>query len=296
MPIHPTIDQIAARLEPQLARAFLAAVALLQSGVNGAGLQAALKAGNLSAAVRAILEHPVSAALSDAADVVTEVWARAGQATAAALPRVTMRFDIQNPLAAEAARQTAAAMVTRVSAETKAGIRALIQRSFADGIAPRAAGRLIRPLIGITERQAQAVMNYRASLLYKGARDLGLTVEKAKALAGGLEASVQRYAAKLLRQRALLIARTEGIAAANQGQLAAWQQAAEKGLIQPGRTRRVWSAAPGERTCPRCSWLDGKAVPFDEPFVAQDGTQVMGAPLHPACRCGTHLSFTKARA
>jgi SPP1 gp7 family putative phage head morphogenesis protein len=277
MPVNPAIDKIAARLEPSLARAFLAAVATLQSGVNGAGLQAALKAGNLAEAVRAILEHPVSASLAPAAEVVREVFTRAGAATAATLPRVTMRFDMQNPLAAKAARQTGALLVRQVSLETKAGIRALISRSFADGLPPVKTARLIRGMVGLTERQAQAVMNARAAWA-----EAGLTGDV-------LDGKVERYAAKLLRQRAKNIARSESVAAANAGQLAAWQQAADSGLIQPERTQRVWSASAGERTCDRCAELDGEAVAFDEPF----SNGKMGAPEHPSCRCSIFLKFTR---
>jgi hypothetical protein len=191
-------------------------------------------------------------------------------------------FDIMNPLAADAAAMTAAKLVTRVSEETRAGIRALIERSFADGVPPRATARLIKTMVGLTERQAHAVMNARAAW-----EQAGLTGEK-------LEKKLARYRDKLLRWRARNIARTESINSAVQGQLAAWRQAANQGLIQQDRTQRVWSTAPDERACPLCTALDGQAVAFNAPFTS-GGWEGMGPTRHPSCRCSVYLKFTKTR-
>lgn len=279
--INPHIDAIASRLEPRLARSFLQAMAAIQREIDQEALAAALRNGNVTAIRRALASINVPAALKDAVRVVSQVFAEAWILTMATVPPsiAPLSFRIVNPLATAAAKANAARMVTAVSAETKAGIRALIARSFADALPPVKTARIIRGMVGITSRQAQAVLNARA-----GWAKAGLSADV-------IEGKATRYAAKLLRQRALNIARTESIRAASEGQLAAWQQAAKDGRIQPHRTRRIWVAARGERTCEVCKRLHGQSVAFDAPFVLGD-LELMASPAHPSCRCSQALRFT----
>jgi hypothetical protein len=279
--IPPDIDRLAASLEPALARAFLAAMATLQASIDLPLLVAAIRTGSLDAIRKALNSITIPASLMNAVTVVNQVFQRAYVASIAALPGapITLDFAIVNPLASTAARKMGAWLVTQVSAETKAGIRALIARSFADGLPPVKTARLIRDMIGITERQAQAVLNARAAWSAAGLS------------ADAIERKAKAYAAKLLRQRGMLIARTESIQAANLGQLSAWQQAAKDGLIQPGRTRRIWHAAAGDRTCPLCKALNQTTVPFAEPWPFGK----MAPPRHPACRCSNGLVFISAK-
>jgi SPP1 gp7 family putative phage head morphogenesis protein len=109
-----------------------------------------------------------------------------------------------------------------------------------------------------------------------------------------LAKKVEAYAAKLLKQRAVMIARTETIDAANSGQLAAWQHAAKIGVLDPDRASRVWSAASDARVCPICDDLDEQVVAFDAPFVTIDGVEFMAPPAHPHCRCSVSLTFDRA--
>lgn len=279
--INPEIDAIASRLEPRLARSFLQAMAAIQREIDQEALAAALRNGNVTAIRKALASINVPAALTRAVAVVSQVFAEAWISTMATLPPAIapLSFRIVNPLATAAAKANAARLVTAVSAETKAGIRALIARSFAESLPPVKTARVIRTMVGITERQAQAVLNARAAW-----ESDGLSADV-------IEAKAKRYAAKLLRQRAMNIARTESVAAAAQGQLAAWQQAAKDGRLQPHRTRRVWHAAKGERTCEICKRLHGQSVAFDAPFVIGD-RELMASPAHPSCRCSQLIRFT----
>ena len=88
------------------------------------------------------------------------------------------------------------------------------------------------------------------------------------------------------------------ITSSNHGQLMLWNQAAEKGLLDPRTTRRIWIATSG--ACPYCAALDGKTVGFTEQFSSEreaaDGTPkdpviVMAPALHPHCRCTSSLVF-----
>lgn len=79
--------------------------------------------------------------------------------------------------------------------------------------------------------------------------------------------------------RAELIARTEIMTAANEGQRQAWDQAAEAGFLS-GDERRVWIAA-GD-ACPLCDALDGEETDLGGSYSGDGGD---GPPLHPNCRC-----------
>jgi SPP1 gp7 family putative phage head morphogenesis protein len=183
-------------------------------------------------------------------------------------------FTVTNPMAATAADMHAAAFVTAVTRETRKAISQIVAQSFTvDRMPPRDIAKLIRPMIGLTARQARSVMAARAQW-----EKSGLTGAK-------LQAAVERLAAKKLKERSLNIARTESIRAANAGQLDAWQRAADTGLLVPERTSRQWLAAGDVRTCPTCSGLDGETVAFDAQFSAG----IMAPPAHPSCRCSVAL-------
>jgi hypothetical protein len=78
--------------------------------------------------------------------------------------------------------------------------------------------------------------------------------------------------------RAEMIARTEIMTAANEGQRQAWGQAVDEGLLSPD-SQRVWIATDG--CCDECDALDGQTADLDGEY--EDG--VDGPPLHPNCRC-----------
>jgi hypothetical protein len=179
-------------------------------------------------------------------------------------------FTARLPLA-ELAADHAAEMVTNVSDESRAAVKAIIVRAVKGEMPPYAAARLIRSCVGLSVPAALAVTNYRAELVA-----LGLPSDK-------VEGKVQRYADKLRRQRARLVAATEVQRALSAGQQHGWEHAVSVGLL-PATARRRWMAtAAGTKAklCAKCAALDGTTAPLDGPFA--DGT--MRPPRHPSCRC-----------
>lgn len=81
--------------------------------------------------------------------------------------------------------------------------------------------------------------------------------------------------------RAELIARTEIMTAAHEGQRQAWDQAIEAGLL-PKNVRRMWVATGDESVCPICEQLDGEIADLDGEYSDPGGD---GPPAHPNCRC-----------
>lgn len=84
--------------------------------------------------------------------------------------------------------------------------------------------------------------------------------------------------------RASVIARTESMRAANEGQRQMWDQAVDDGLLT-GDERREWIVA--EDACPLCDELDGELADLDGEYPGDGGD---GPPLHPNCRCTEGIS------
>jgi SPP1 gp7 family putative phage head morphogenesis protein len=187
--------------------------------------------------------------------------------------RVVGAFDVTNPRATEWIRQHSAELVTQISVESKQAIRDLVARAYTEGIPAQTLGRMIRSSIGLTTRQARAVANMRARMIADGKK------------ADQIEKVTERYAARLLRRRAEMIARTELIKAETQGQLELWRQQAEAGNIDRNLAGVRWIVTPDDRLCPECEPLDEVVVGLGETFPGG----VEGSPLHPNCRCTVAL-------
>jgi SPP1 gp7 family putative phage head morphogenesis protein len=121
-----------------------------------------------------------------------------------------------------------------------------------------------------------AVMNYQSSLEAAGISG-DVAIKRAHA-----------YANKLLTQRANAIASTELVEIVNQGQLAAWKQAVDDGILSGNQSGRKWIAEPD--ACKRCRALHGTVVTLTGTFLGG----VDAPPLHTRCRCGMKLIAKKA--
>lgn len=191
--------------------------------------------------------------------------------------RLDMRFDLDNPYVFQWIDSHAAELVTQVSNETKKAIAAVIRGAFEQGDPPRKAAMAIRPLVGLTERDSKAVMNYWRTVASDGNR----TARTASDMA-------DTYGRRLHRRRAELIARTETINASAAGSRFSFEQAQAQGLTLPGSMQEWIAAVESKRTCPRCLAMDGQRVPIGQPFQSDIGP-IMGPTLHPACRCAVSL-------
>ncbi len=219
--------------------------------------------------------------LQPVVQAVVEAFGQGGSAAARQLGvalGVSAQFDQTNPLTLSVVRARGAALVTAVTDETRAAIRAVIARSFSDGIPPRQVAQLLRPLIGLTERDSLAVVNFRFALLEQG---LPPTLVANRA---------EFYAARLLRQRAETIACTELIHAANAGQQALWEQSVRDGVLPP-ETQRLWLVTPDDRLCPICAPMEDHVREVQEAFVSPyNGSTASVPPIHPRCRCAVAIS------
>lgn len=255
--------------------AILRAVAHIRDETVRRDVIEALDRGDVQAAVDAIrfdegerlLRSVIPADLRGAYELA---GARAATTLSRSL-RAVARFDLTNPASVEYARTRSADMIREFGRSSRDAVRGLIERAFEEGIPPRRlAPMLIDSGIGLTDRYAKAVDRYR--------RELQLSDREQ----GQVDRMTQRYADRLLKIRAENIARTETLAAENEGQRELWNQAAADGLLDPTTTRRRWIVTEDDRLCPLCEPLDGETVPL---LGGVYSGGVSGPPLHPQCRC-----------
>lgn len=189
-------------------------------------------------------------------------------------------------------------LITACTDDQIQAVRYIIAEARSNGLSSAETARYIRPMFGLNRPQAAANLNfyntYKEQMKKDHPRMTDASIEKKARDAAA------KYAGKQQRYRALMIARTENAYAYNEGNDEAIRQAQAQNLLP--KMRKVWSCAPGERTCPECADLDGVEVGMDDRFsVTQSwwvgkypsrtrhyGTQELSClvpPLHPNCRC-----------
>lgn len=280
MPLHDAFHRVADRLMPTERRLFLKAVTTLQEALDLEELANVLTTHGEEALLRSIPWETLDASLRPMIPVLVKGFRAAGAIAAdqtGDLLNVSVTFNAANPRAVAWAERVGGRLISGINQTTREGLRAIIAGGIEAGTNPRETARAIRARIGLTSRQARAVATYYEELEAEGGRDLA--------------GKVERYAAKLLRQRAEMIARTETMAAVNEGQLELWRQARADGLL-PAAVERTWVTTPDDRLCPICEPMEGQTVALEEVFVSpEDGSEAMAPPIHPSCRCAEVLAL-----
>jgi hypothetical protein len=168
-------------------------------------------------------------------------------------------------------------LVQRLSEKAARAIEETLRDGMREGWSIQRMTREIRNVVGLSDKDAAALRNRRRQLVERG-------VKPAR-----VQSDLDRYRKQLIRRRAETIARTEVVAARNQGQLHAWKIMQESGEL-PSVVRRVWIPALSERTCPVCMTLGSVGpVLLGQPFTSPDVGRIMAPPAHPNCRCSMGL-------
>ena len=286
-----SIDAIARRLEPALRRRFLDAVQRASSRVDIEALANAIQANQLTQAEMAtkLREWPETYG-GLAIDL------RAGFMAGAALAydvidgsAFKLRFDLINPHAVNYATQHMPKITQSYVAGAKEVIADITRQAVSGKYTVRDAAKLIKDYIGLTPQYATAVESYKASLMGDG-----ISGER-------LDTKVARYTEKLLKSRALTIARTEIIQAEQAGQRALWDEAAKDGIFDRHTATRIWHVSQDERLCPLCAPMEGQEIPYGGLYESPElgSVDVFGEPLertnmHPNCRCYEELNMEGA--
>jgi hypothetical protein len=273
------LEDVIDRLSPKMRRAVQRAALTAQGRVDLAALSAALEVGYIGQAVRQLdVDRFVTSDLAEAAAIIAEAHV-AGAALGASA--IGWALDVTNPRALAAAEARAARLLTAVNDETKQTVRDLIARAYREHITVPDTARLIRDVVGLNNRQATALFNFRAGLIEDAVHP-----DRVASLSA-------RYADRLLRDRADTIAQTEIHRASADGQHELWREGVRAGRINPTVALRIWIANAGA-----CDWcleledLNADGVGVDEQFQTPDGDMIEGPEeSHVGCRCSTGLDM-----
>lgn len=179
----------------------------------------------------------------------------------------SMDFAVSNQRSITWATLRSSALITQIGPDTRTAARLMIANGIKEGIPPRKLVQQIREVIGLRTDQLEAVEGLRSRLmsakpgsLVKAGR-MRIRVPKRGLSRADIESRASKYTKRLKNQRALLIARTETLHAANEGQRELWRQAVESGQL-PQDQKRTWL-----RNTDRHVAMEGQIVGIDEPFM-----------------------------
>lgn len=307
------IEELIARLEPTLRRAFENSLNDWRNNIDLDAVADALRRNDIDAAVRAANIQP--AALNGFLTAREAAFEAAGTAELSSL-RLNIIFNARHLRGEAQLSQYGAQFVQAVSDDTKAMLRTSLTDSLSRGQGAKAAARSIRGMIGLTDTQAQWAINLRRKLIddpksllsefaadgYK-LRDKRLdgivrrAVKDGKPIAAGdIDKIVTAYQNRAIRWRSENIARTETLRAVQAGNFEAYQQAVESGKIVAQNVRKVWNSAHDKRVRHTHRELDGESVGLNERFVSSSGARLLypldaAAPLAETVNCRCNLTY-----
>lgn len=309
------LEAQAYQFKPALRRAFLRALALARVHLDEDELAEAIQHNNLEGAAQLLLGQAPSPLWSELNHAIRLAVTKATGAFSAQMaidgaPALRVVFGIQNPHALEALRTSQLTLIREVDAKTRAGIKAYLTDSLHMGRSPTSIihqlvgnvqhdGTRKGGILGLTERQARAVSNYRkylegldARALERALRDKRFDTTVARAIADSehlnpdyITKLVGRYEANYLAYRAEVIARTESLKALQLGQKMAWDEAVSQGSVSADALTKRWVTAKDERVRPAHADMEGVVVGYDELFEPEDSGPVWAPPAMPNCRC-----------
>lgn len=314
------IRTLAETAEGRLALAWAAVVVAMRDEHTMKELAALLAAGRLEDAVQAVVEKSTRFA---------GAWSRefvgAGEVAAddiqVALSKVleqgevVVDFNMVHQDAVQAMRENQLRLVREISDQQRRAINEAMQQGVAKGANPIEQARAFKDSLGLTQRQVQAVENYRRLLkennpesLQRMLRDRRFDPATRAALKSGkplnqrqIDTMVGRYRERMLKKRSETIARTEGMRAVNGGVHSMYRQAVADGKMGADDVMREWNTAGDERvrtfesTSGETSHasMHGQIVRgLETPFVSGGGNALLypGDPSAPGvdtinCRC-----------
>lgn len=161
------IERLARKIEPGLFRAILRALQDQQDAVNLRALIEALKSGS-TANVLSVLESSIGSAGKAATEqALMNGAAAAGAVTAKTIARITradFHFSVLNPGLIDWLKTYSFGLIQQIDNTTREAVREAVIYGMKAGKNPVDTAREIKQVVGLTDRQAKAVANYRRQL------------------------------------------------------------------------------------------------------------------------------------
>lgn len=290
--------------EPAIKRKFLEQIGGARGLRSLEEITTLLEAGRIEEALNMMDE--VAGGLSNA---IEEAYLAAGLNTADFLRRQTgtmIEFNELNARALAYLQNQRERLIREMTRQQQAATFEALNDGVRRGLRPDQIARSFRDSLGLTVTQQRAVQNFRRLLeegdsaaLTRALRDKRFDRTVNRAIKDGLaltpkqvDRMVDRYRERYINYRANVIARSEALAATNAGDDEMWQQAIDKGIVDPDDVTSTWRTAADERVRDSHSFMNGQVRPFGEPFLSGNGNLLRfpGDPQAPTsdtiqCRC-----------
>lgn len=201
------------------------------------------------------------------------------------LDGLAFEFNMHKPGILSWISERGAEFVTASIQEQKDAIAALLTKKMRDGHTVDELSRLLRPCIGLTERDAKAAVRLYDSIVSNLKKEHP-RMKQESIRRKALDAT-QKYAERKHRARALTIAQTESAFAYNRGADEGIRQAQSQNLL--GIVKKRWCTSGDDAVCPICEALDGVEVGMEGEFPFKGKILFSGhhmlPPAHPRCAC-----------
>ena len=212
-------------------------------------------------------------------------------------------FDMFDRATQEELRNMQDSLIVGLLQDARDAIETIVLDGARNGLSAAAIVDDIRDMIGLTDTQAQAVLNFRSMLqsldrdaLTRQLRNTAFDAEILSAIRNDtaladvqIARMVSDYESNYLDYRAATIAQTESVRAVNAGLHGAYQQAIDRGALPSDAVRREWRL--GDMPCPVCESIPDMnpgGVDVGEAFTSIEG-EVSDPPVHPNCMC--HVDY-----
>jgi hypothetical protein len=195
-------------------------------------------------------------------------------------------------------QQTRLRLVREFTEHQRRSTQLFLEDAFRRGLAPIEQARELKRSIGLTQHQAQSVVNFRRQLerrspaaLQRQLRDRRYDSTLTRAIredrpltAAQIERQVDRYRERWIQYRAQTIAITESSAAASAADEELWRQAIESGEIGADELVNTWRTSGRANRRDSHIAMEGQQRPIGVPFTSGDGNALRfpGDPLAPA--------------
>lgn len=308
--INARIKKLAALYGHELDADFIRGLTTMVSDVVLVDLIRAIELGNIDLVLRVIGVDPT--VFSPMQQTMTNGFNAGGQVVQEALPprrmdmgvKAVFRFDVRNVRAEQWLSSRSGTLISRITNDIRDGVRARLRAGMERGDNPRrvaldiigridrATGRRVGGIIGLNGPQSQWVNNATNELSGLDKQSLGNYLKRIqrdkrfdshvnRAINDGIripseiqQKMIGRYTDNLTRLRGSTIGRTEMIEALNRSNWEAFTQAREQGAIK--KVSKKWmSAGDDGRTRDSHLLMHGTTVPIEDPFVLDDGSQLM---------------------
>lgn len=277
------------RITAQVRQAYMDAVRRLGAQVDVEEIARLLQQGRVSEALQQINAQNVSAGYAPVADAITAATLGVGRIEAQLATQtsggIQFSFSQTNPEAIGFLRRYEMGLIREMTSDTLANVHRIITEGVLAGDHPFDIARDIRGHIGLTERQAQAVRNYRrlleggdAQALQRQLRDRRFDGSVRHHVAGRRALSpeqvdnlVNRYSQRYLKYRAETIARTEAKRSLGAGNQLLWNQAVDTGKVAEADVTKTWVTVGDHKVRPFHRELNKQVVGLNVPFTCSGG-------------------------